>query len=107
MCAGHGFTGHYDEYFGLNTDTESFNYLQLANWMLKSLYPDFIITISEVKLTHCCSLHAAFTCPLRNGGGIALSFTKSGHGFLSCIFDDICTCAYTCAQVRRQKPVCT
>ncbi|KAK7481499.1 hypothetical protein BaRGS_00027261 [Batillaria attramentaria] len=44
---GHGFTGHYDEYFGLNTDTESFNYLQLANYMLHTLYPDFLITVSE------------------------------------------------------------
>nr|KAG5695432.1 hypothetical protein BaRGS_033557 [Batillaria attramentaria] len=37
----------YDEYFGLNTDTESFNYLQLANYMLHTLYPDFLITVSE------------------------------------------------------------
>ncbi|KAK7098391.1 hypothetical protein V1264_002701 [Littorina saxatilis] len=44
---GHGFTGHYDEYFGLNTDTESFNYLTLANFMLHSFYPDFMITVSE------------------------------------------------------------
>ncbi|XP_076450811.1 1,4-alpha-glucan-branching enzyme-like isoform X2 [Babylonia areolata] len=44
---GHGFTGHYDEYFGLNTDTESFAYLTLANYMLHQFYPDFMITIAE------------------------------------------------------------
>lgn len=43
----HGFTGHYDEYFGLNTDTESFNYLTLANYMLHKFYPDFLVSISE------------------------------------------------------------
>ncbi|KAL8568163.1 1,4-alpha-glucan branching enzyme [Nucella lapillus] len=44
---GHGFTGHYDEYFGLNTDTESFAYLTLANFMLHCFYPDFMITVAE------------------------------------------------------------
>jgi len=43
---GHGFSGHYDEYFGLNTDTESLVYLMLANHMLHKFYP-FIITIAE------------------------------------------------------------
>ncbi|XP_046574692.1 1,4-alpha-glucan-branching enzyme-like [Haliotis rubra] len=43
---GHGFSGHYTEYFGLNTDTESLVYLMLANYMLHSLYP-FIITVAE------------------------------------------------------------
>lgn len=44
---GHGFSGDYNEYFGLNTDTESFNYLQLANYMLHNFYPEFMITIAE------------------------------------------------------------
>nr|AYH91757.1 1,4-alpha-glucan-branching enzyme-like protein [Pomacea canaliculata] len=44
---GHGFTGHYDEYFGLNTDTDSFAYLTLSNYMLHKFYPDFMITIAE------------------------------------------------------------
>ncbi|CAG5123662.1 unnamed protein product [Candidula unifasciata] len=44
---GHGFSGHYDEYFSLNTDTESLTYLMLANHMLHSLYADFIITVAE------------------------------------------------------------
>jgi 1,4-alpha-glucan branching enzyme len=43
---GQGFSGHYDEYFGLNTDTESVVYLMLANHMLHRLYPS-IITIAE------------------------------------------------------------
>lgn len=37
---GHGFSGHYDEYFGLNTDTESFNYLQVANYMIHECFPN-------------------------------------------------------------------
>merc|ERR1719394_655100 len=44
---GHGFTGHYDEYFGLNTDTESVVYFMMANHLLHSLYPDFMVTIAE------------------------------------------------------------
>ncbi|XP_067940624.1 1,4-alpha-glucan-branching enzyme-like [Watersipora subatra] len=43
---GQGFSGHYDEYFGLNTDTESLTYLMLANDMLHSIYP-FMITVAE------------------------------------------------------------
>ncbi|ESO00855.1 hypothetical protein HELRODRAFT_112986 [Helobdella robusta] len=43
---GTGFSGHYDEYFGMNTDTESLVYLMLANHMLHTTYP-FIITIAE------------------------------------------------------------
>ncbi len=44
---GHSFSGTYDEYFGLPTDTESFNYLQLANYVAQTLYPE-TITIAEV-----------------------------------------------------------
>lgn len=47
--AGHGFSGHYDEYFGLNTDTESLVYLMVSNHLLHSLYSDFIVTVAEVK----------------------------------------------------------
>ena len=47
---GHAFSGHYDEYFGLNTDTESLVYLMLANHMLHTYYP-FVITVAEVCLT--------------------------------------------------------
>ncbi|KAL4225601.1 1 4-alpha-glucan branching enzyme [Mactra antiquata] len=44
---GHGFSGDYNEYFGMNTDTESLTYLTLSNYMLHSLYPDFMITVAE------------------------------------------------------------
>lgn len=45
---GEGFSGNYDEYFGLNVDTEALVYLMLANHMLRELYPD-TITIAEVS----------------------------------------------------------
>jgi hypothetical protein len=45
---GEGFTGHYDEYFGLNVDTDALVYLMLANHMLHELYPN-VITIAEVR----------------------------------------------------------
>lgn len=44
---GAGFSGDYNEYFGMSTDTESVVYLMMANFMLKSLYPESI-TIAEV-----------------------------------------------------------
>ncbi|GFS24264.1 1,4-alpha-glucan-branching enzyme [Elysia marginata] len=44
---GHAFSGNYDEYFGLNTDTESLVYMMLANHMLHSIYPDFMVTVAE------------------------------------------------------------
>lgn len=43
---GQGFSGHYDEYFGLNVDTEAVVYLMLANHMLHEFYPE-ITTIAE------------------------------------------------------------
>lgn len=46
----HAFAGHYDEYFGLGTDTESLVYLMIANHMLRKFYPSFMITIAEVLL---------------------------------------------------------
>ncbi|KAL3842252.1 hypothetical protein ACJMK2_020286 [Sinanodonta woodiana] len=61
---GHGFSGDYHEYFGLNTDTESLVYLMLANYMLHSLYPDFMITISEDV-----SGMPALGRPVEEGGG--------------------------------------
>ena len=42
-----GFSGDYREYFSTATDTEALNYLQLANYMLHTLYPE-VITIAEV-----------------------------------------------------------
>lgn len=43
---GQGFSGHYEEYYGLNVDVEGVVYLMLANHMLHYLYPE-IITIAE------------------------------------------------------------
>ncbi|XP_067654323.1 1,4-alpha-glucan-branching enzyme-like [Haliotis asinina] len=60
---GHGFSGSYTEYFGLNTDTESLVYLMLANYMLHSLYP-FIITVAEEV-----SGMPALCRPVEEGGG--------------------------------------
>ena len=37
---GQGFSGHYDEYYGLNVDVEGVVYLMLANHMLHCLYPE-------------------------------------------------------------------
>lgn len=44
---GTGFSGDYNEYFGLATDTDSVVYLMLANYMLHKLLPE-VITIAEV-----------------------------------------------------------
>ncbi|KAG7166036.1 1-4-alpha-glucan-branching enzyme-like [Homarus americanus] len=43
---GEGFSGDYNEYFGLNVDTEALTYIMLANYMLHQLYPE-VITIAE------------------------------------------------------------
>uniref|UniRef100_A0A1I7YBD7 1,4-alpha-glucan branching enzyme n=1 Tax=Steinernema glaseri TaxID=37863 RepID=A0A1I7YBD7_9BILA len=43
---GQGFSGNYDEYFGLSVDDESLLYLSLANHMLHKFYPE-ILTIAE------------------------------------------------------------
>jgi 1,4-alpha-glucan branching enzyme len=44
---GHGFSGHYDEYFKLNTDTDSVVYLMLANYACRKLYGDFYYSLAE------------------------------------------------------------
>jgi 1,4-alpha-glucan branching enzyme len=60
---GHGFSGDYNEYFGLNTDTQSFNYLQLANYVIHKFY-DNAITIAEDV-----SGMPALCRPVEEGGG--------------------------------------
>lgn len=45
---GQGFSGSYEDYFGLGVDTEAVCYLMLANYMLHHIYPD-VITIAEVR----------------------------------------------------------
>ncbi|XP_033752279.1 1,4-alpha-glucan-branching enzyme-like [Pecten maximus] len=61
---GHGFSGDYNEYFGMNVDTEALVYLMLGNHMLHSLYPDFMITVAEDV-----SGMPALCRPVREGGG--------------------------------------
>ncbi|XP_077284122.1 1,4-alpha-glucan-branching enzyme [Arctopsyche grandis] len=44
--AGQGFSGHYDEYFGLNVDTEALVYLMLANKLVHHINEN-AVTIAE------------------------------------------------------------
>lgn len=60
---GHGFSGDYNEYFGLNTDTESFNYLQLANHLIHTLFPNAVTVAEDV------SGMPALCLPVSLGGG--------------------------------------
>ncbi|KAK9758580.1 Alpha amylase, C-terminal all-beta domain [Popillia japonica] len=46
---GEGFSGHYDEYFGLNVDTESVVYLMLANYLVHRLNPHHITIAEDVS----------------------------------------------------------
>ncbi|CAF0941289.1 unnamed protein product [Rotaria sordida] len=46
---GHQFSGSYVEYFGLATDTDSFNYLQLANYVCQTFFPESIRIAEEVS----------------------------------------------------------
>lgn len=48
---GHGFSGDYNEYFGLNVDTESLVYLMLANHVVHKFHRN-AITIAEVCHPH-------------------------------------------------------
>ena len=42
---GQGFSGDYNEYFGLGTDTEALVYLMLANYLLHTVSKDMVGTI--------------------------------------------------------------
>jgi len=42
-----GFSGDYNEYFGMHIDVESLVYLMLANDMIKTFFPS-AITVAEV-----------------------------------------------------------
>lgn len=46
--AGESFSGDYNEYFGLNVDTDALSYLTLANYFLHQIDPN-IITIAEAS----------------------------------------------------------
>jgi hypothetical protein len=43
------FLGDYNEYFGLNTDTEAYVYLMLANELLHTLSEDMITVAEDVS----------------------------------------------------------
>lgn len=45
----HGFSGDYNEYFGLVTDTESLLYLTVANYMLHKFYPNTVTVCEDVS----------------------------------------------------------
>merc|ERR1719233_573942 len=60
---GDGFSGDYNEYFGLNTDTEALVYLLLANELVQRLLPEQGITVAEDV-----SGMPALCRPVREGG---------------------------------------
>lgn len=60
---GHGFSGDYNEYFGLNTDTQAFNYLQLANHIVHQFAPNAVTIAEDV------SGMPALCRPVAEGGG--------------------------------------
>lgn len=60
---GEGFSGSYNEYFGLNVDTESLVYLMMANHMLHELHPETITIAEDV------SGMPALCRPVEEGGG--------------------------------------
>lgn len=45
----HAFSGSYDEYFGMGTDTESFVYMMLANYLIHHFYPDAVSIAEDVS----------------------------------------------------------
>lgn len=50
-----GFSGHYDDYFGMNVDTEALVYLMLVNDTLHTLNPDCVTIAEEVSgIPACC-----------------------------------------------------
>uniref|UniRef100_A0A8C8RCE2 1,4-alpha-glucan-branching enzyme n=1 Tax=Pelusios castaneus TaxID=367368 RepID=A0A8C8RCE2_9SAUR len=59
---GTGFSGDYNEYFGLHVDEDALVYLTMANHMIHFLYPDCITIAEEV------SGMPALCCPVAQGG---------------------------------------
>jgi len=60
---GQGFSGDYNEYFGINTDTEALTYLMLGNELVHRLLPGGITVAEDV------SGMPALCRPVREGGG--------------------------------------
>lgn len=59
---GSGFSGDYNEYFGLQVDEDSLVYLMLANHILHTLYEDCITVAEDV------SGMPTLCCPVQEGG---------------------------------------
>ncbi|XP_054165933.1 1,4-alpha-glucan-branching enzyme-like [Oppia nitens] len=57
------FSGDYNEYFGLNTDTDAFRYLQLANHVIHRFHPNATTIAEDV------SGMPALCRPVEEGGG--------------------------------------
>ena len=49
LFPGETFAGGYERYFDFDTDNESLVYLMLANHVLHSYYPSFLVTVAEVR----------------------------------------------------------
>lgn len=49
IILGEGFSGDYNEYFGMHVDEDAVAYLMMANYMIHTLHPE-CITIAEVNL---------------------------------------------------------
>nr|XP_003469368.1 1,4-alpha-glucan-branching enzyme [Cavia porcellus] len=60
---GEGFSGDYNEYFGLQVDEDALVYLMLANHLIHTLYPDSITIAEDV------SGMPALCSPISQGGG--------------------------------------
>nr|XP_015197484.1 PREDICTED: 1,4-alpha-glucan-branching enzyme isoform X2 [Lepisosteus oculatus] len=60
---GSGFSGDYNEYFGLQIDEDSLVYLMVSNYILHTLYPDCITIAEDV------SGMPALCRPVTEGGG--------------------------------------
>uniref|UniRef100_F7DLE5 1,4-alpha-glucan-branching enzyme n=1 Tax=Ornithorhynchus anatinus TaxID=9258 RepID=F7DLE5_ORNAN len=60
---GQGFSGDYNEYFGLQVDEDALVYLMLANHLVHAVYPDCITIAEDV------SGMPALCAPISQGGG--------------------------------------
>ena len=47
-----GFTGNYNEYFGLATDVDAVVYLMLVNDLIHGLYPEAVTIGEDVSESH-------------------------------------------------------
>ncbi|KAJ6662712.1 hypothetical protein lerEdw1_011352, partial [Lerista edwardsae] len=59
---GEGFSGDYNEYFGMQVDEEAVSYLMMANYMIHFLHPECVTIAEDV------SGMPALCCPIMEGG---------------------------------------